>query len=419
MPISHGGYGFALHSDEILHSRAGLPVGFGERLNMNASYRLLRVYTAPIVLLLTLVLAAVHTQNAFAQKDCGLNPLIGPVGPTGCDVYFGSSTEYTDDGRETLVAMNSAGLVVEAHVGGDLAHDIWYRLGKLDATSRTIHWGSDRKAEAKGAWPAVALGENGYVYLMYSDAIFRSASRQYYRVGTLNPQGDQNQQIAWKTDKFPVSGDRGFHASLSVWGNLLVGTYETSDSNTCSYAIGTPNNPGAGDFGIHWYTGAGNKRTISGLKCVNPHIGVVGGGRYGQGQIVLVYDVDGSRIVYERGSIESSPDNGGKGKQMYWETGAQDVATDIGLQPALALLPNGFAIEVHQLKSNEDLRSTVGKVDLSNPGALIDWAASKSFYPPDRGTYPALTSNGAFAVEMNKRNVGEDPVLWYSVSPIQ
>jgi hypothetical protein len=385
---------------------------------MNASHRLLRRYTAPIVLLLIIVSAAVHTQNAFAQKNCGLDPLTGPVGPGGCDVNFGSPTSNTK-GYQTSIAMNSAGLVVETHHGNQFTNELWYRVGKLDATSGTIDWGSERKTEATGSWPAVALGENGWVYLMYSTALTRNTSKQYYRVGTLNPTGNQYQQITWKTDTFPVSGDSGFHASLSVWGNLLVGIYETSGGDTCSYAIGTPNNPGAGDFGIHWYTGAGNKRTISGLKCVNPHIAVVGGGRYGQGQIVLVYDVDGSRIVYERGSIESSPDNGGKGKQMYWETGAQDVTTDSGLQPALALLPNGFAIEVHQLKSNEDLRSTVGKVDLSNWGTRIDWAASKGFYPPDRGTYPALTSNGAFAVEMDKRNVGEDPVLYYSVSPIQ
>jgi hypothetical protein len=378
---------------------------------MNASHRLLRL-SAPVVLLLTLVFAAVHTQNAFAQNNCGLTSLTGPVGPTGCDVDFGAPTSYAN-GRETSVAMNSAGLVVETHRGTSLSNDLLYRVGKLDATSGTIHWGIDRKTEANGYWPAVALGENGWVYLMYSTDPFRNTSKQYYRVGTLNPNGDQYQEISWKTGKFPVSGDSGFHASLSVWGNLLVGIYETSVSNTCSYAIGTPNNPAAGDFGIHWYTGAGNKRTISGLRCVNPHIAVVAGGRYGQGQILLVYDVDDSRIVYERGSIQPA----GNQKQMYWETGAEDVTTDSGKQPALALLPNGFAIEVHTLNSDNYLRSTVGKVDLSNWGTRIDWAASKNFNPPSMGVYPALTSNGVFAVETNEAL--SSATLYYGVSPIQ
>jgi hypothetical protein len=384
---------------------------------MNTSHRLLRL-SAPIVLLLTLVFAAVYTQNAFAQKNCGRNPLAGPVGPGGCDVDFGASIKYTG-GDQTSVAMNSAGLVVETHHGNSFNNNLWYRVGKLDATSGTIHWSIDRNTEATGYWPAVALGENGYVYLMYSTQAFRDTSRQYYRVGTLNPTGDQNQEISWKTGKFAVSGDSGYHASLSVVGNLLVGIYETSGSGTCSYAIGTPNHPGAGDFGIHWYTGAGNKRTISGLRCENPHIAVVAGGRYGQGQILLVYDVDNERIVYERGSIASSPDNGGQGKQMYWETGAQDVTTDDGKRPALALLPNGFAIEVHMLNSGSYLRSTVGKVDLSNWGTRIDWAASKSFNPAVMGTFPALTSDGAFAVETNLDAVAGSTELYYSVSPIQ
>jgi hypothetical protein len=384
---------------------------------MNASHRPLRL-SAPIALLLTLVFAAVYTQNASAQKNCGLTELTGPVGPTGCDVDFGASTLYAK-GDQTSVAVNSAGLVVETHRGSAFNNNLWYRVGKLDATGGTIRWGVDRNTEAIGYWPAVALGENGYVYLMYSTALTRDTSKQYYRVGTLNPNGDQNQEISWKTGKFAVSGDSGFHASLSVWGNLLVGIYETSGSGTCSYAIGTPNNPGAGDFGIHWYTGAGNKRTISGLRCVNPHIAVVAGGRFGQGQILLVYQTSGSRIVYERGSIASSPDNGGQGKQMYWETGAQDVTNDSAVQPALALLPNGFAIEVHVLNSNDSLRSTVGKVDLSTWNALIDWAAAKSFNPSVRGTFPALTSNGAFAVETNSDGFADVTELYYSVSPIQ
>jgi hypothetical protein len=381
---------------------------------MNTSHRLLRLHAAPIALLLTLVFAAVHTQNAFAQNNCGLNPLTGPVGLTGCDVDFGPQTFYTGRGQSS-VAMNSAGLVVETHHGTS-TDDLWYRVGKLDATSETINWSIDRRTETLGYWPAVALGENGWVYLMYSDGSFRNTSKQYYRVGILNPSGDQNQEIVWKTKNLPVSGDSGYHASLSVLGDLLVGVYETGGySDTCSYAIGRVNNPNNNDFGIHWYTGAGNKRTISGLKCVNPHIAVVAGGRYGQGQILLVYDVGDRRIVYERGSIQPAANNA---KQMVWETGAHDVTTDVGNQPALALLPNGLAIEVHLQNSDNNLRSTVGKVDLSTWNALIDWAPSKYFDPPSTATYPALTSNGAVAVETDNQGSIGGTFLYYGVSPI-
>jgi hypothetical protein len=384
---------------------------------MNASHRLLRL-SAPAVLLLTLVFAAVHTRNAFAQKNCGLDPLTGPVGPGGCDVNFGASTSYTN-GRDTSVAMNSAGLVVEVHRGTAVINELWYRVGKLDTTSGTIRWTGDRKTEATGYWPAVALGENGWVYLMYSTDPYRDTSKQKYSVGTLNPTGDQNQEINWKAQKVSVTGDNGFHASLSVWGNLLVGIYETGGvgKNTCSYAIGTPNDPDHGDYTIHWYTGAGNKETISGLRCVDPRIAVVAGGRYNQGQILLVYGVSNRRIVYERGSIQPSPDNGGNGKQMYWETAAEDVTNDVGGEPALALLPNGLAIEVHKLNADSYFRSTVAKVDLSNWGARIAWTPSKGFNPPNQGQYPALTSNGAFAVETN--GVSGSQVLYSSVSPIQ
>jgi hypothetical protein len=394
-----------------------------ERLTMNASHRLLRL-SAPVVLLLTLVFAAVHTQNAFAQNNCGLTSLTGPVGPTGCDVDFGASTSYAN-GRETSVAMNSAGLVVETHRGTSLSNDLLYRVGKLDATGGTIHWGIDRKTEANGYWPAVALGENGWVYLMYSTDPYRATSKQKYSVGTLNPNGDQYQEINWKAQKVSVAGDNGFHASLSVWGNLLVGIYETGGvgKNTCSYAIGTPNDPDHGDYTIHWYTGAGGKRTISGGGCAGPKIAVAPGGRYGQGQILLVYSrsFEGPNgIVYERGSIQNAGNNE---KQMYWETGPTRVTTDTAGSPAIALLANGLVIEVHgsgDSNSFGQLRSVVGKMDLSIWSAVIDWSPSQSFDPSQTGTDPALTSNGAVAVQTHSNQVQglAYPNLYYGVSSI-
>jgi hypothetical protein len=364
---------------------------------MNVFDRLLRLYAARIVFVLGIVFAAVHTQNALGLANCGLVRLAFLAGPT-CGLKFNASSYY-EDGYEPSVAMNSAGLVVETHRDGYF--NIWYTVGKIKGF--TIDWGTPQKTGKGGYWPAVALGENGFVYLMYSDADIRRFSTQYYRVGKLDPKGTKGQLIDWRTDFFPVAGDGGFHASLSVMGSLLVGAYETAGGNdTCSYAIGTPNDPDHGDFRIHWYTSAGNKRTITDARCTNPHIAVAPGGRNNLGQILLVYSQtlsDSNGIVYERGSIEDAGDNE---KQMYWETGPTKVTTDQYVdKPAIALLPNGCVIAIYHDALVDELRSTVGTMDLSNPSASIDWAPSKSLALLGSAGDSALTSNGTVAVETN------------------
>jgi hypothetical protein len=111
--------------------------------------------------------------------------------PSGCDLRFSSSHEY-DYGVQSSIALNSTGIALEFH-RSEFGSKISYRVGKQSQQNKNyIDWGNSQSADANGYRPAVALSKEGYVIDVHSDRSSKRGSKQYYRVGKIDPNGDEN-----------------------------------------------------------------------------------------------------------------------------------------------------------------------------------------------------------------------------------
>jgi hypothetical protein len=308
------------------------------------------------------------------------------VETSGCDLQF-SPFDVVDDGVESSIAVNSSGLALEFHRSQNNT-GIWYRVGKQDSLNKnSIVWGKSQSADANGYWPAVALSKEGYVIQVHSRSDHKQACEQYYRVGKIDPTGDENQSISWKTDL--IHWDGGFRTSIAINDNgLIVGVHE-SNRNTgmvdwgvpgtgLYYRVGQLRNPAGGDYTIGWSSGSAGLNYDDG---VNPHIAI-----NNHNQVVEVHQVTGEFLLhYRRGTVSA-------GKITF--AASQRYDND-AMQPAVALLDSGLVLEVH---SKDVLNSRTGKLDPTN-STLIQWSTPVKIGGTESATFPALATNGRYAFQ--------------------
>ena len=351
--------------------------------------RFLGMGTIPLLLLLL----AICAQNASALPNCGtVSNLSIPAGPAGCDAPFGLTREF-DKGVQPSVALLPTNLVVEFHKSQHNS-GIWYHVGKLDGM--TVKWGSSWHSGFDGAWPTVAVTKEGIVLLVYSDKQTRSGAQLYYRVGKIDPNGEENQSISWLTDA--IHWDGGFHTSVGMnEKGVILGVHEgNGGAGKLYYRIGHFVDPNKANYTISWNSGTGGINYTGG---VNPHITI-----NNSGQIVEVHQVQNneSLLHYIRGTLSAD------GSRINFAVD-QPRYNSNGQQGAIALTDNGIAIEVHKRSILKGDRSwtryseMVGKLSLTNPG-LIDWSESRiTDNQVLDGAYPAVATNGGWAIE-----TGED-----------
>jgi hypothetical protein len=363
------------------------------------------VHSFLIVLIAAIAIAL--PQNALAQTDCGATPeLTIPAGPTGCDVQFGLSTQF-ERGTEASVALNSSNWVVETHKSPENT-DLWYRLGKLNGN--IVTWGDSHRIGVGGHWPAVVLSKQGYVIEVHSDQKDRDGATMYYEAGKIDLNGDVNQSIDWRV--FDTKYDAGFRANIAINDDgVIVGVHESmGSSNRLYYRRGHMANPAGGDFTIIWNSGHYGIGYDNGAIA---HIAI-----NNKGQVVEVHQVNKEHLLhYRRGDITAD----GVGIN-FQETVRYN---NDGLQPAVALTDNGFALEVNataNTTTNHVLDRMVGALDPVNP-ALINWSQART-YDPSAGLRgePAVATNGAYAIQTNEESeVDINPAypLNYSASAIR
>jgi hypothetical protein len=75
-------------------------------------------------------------------------------------------------------------------------------------------------------------------------------------VGKIDPNGDENQSIAWQT-RF-IHWDGEVHTSIAINDNgLIVGVHEGNTAGTgLNYRVGHLRNPAGGDYTIAWTSGS-------------------------------------------------------------------------------------------------------------------------------------------------------------------
>jgi hypothetical protein len=321
--------------------------------------------------------------NANSQISGGIptTPTSGVAAETSdCDLQFNPFDLY-DAGVQTSIALNSSGLALEFHRSQSDAK-IWYRVGKQSQLNKSvIVWGNSQSAGANGYWPAVALSKEGYVVEVHSDREQQNGSQQYYRVGKIDPNGDENQSVSWKTDL--IHWDRGSHTSIAMNDNgLIVGVHESSSSTGLYYRVGQLRNPAGGDYTIVWSSGSTGVKYDDG---VSPHIAI-----NNHNQVVQVHQVTiESLLHYRRGTVS-------EGKVTFAESQRYD--NDAG-QPAVALLDSGLVLEVH---TGDGLNSRTGRLDPSN-SALIEWSPSVKYGDGDSRGSPALAASGRYAFQTHEK----------------
>jgi hypothetical protein len=326
--------------------------------------------------------------------------------PTNCNVQFGPFTKY-DQGIDPAIAVHPSGLIVEFHqtnAPGD--YSLWYHVGTLNGTSVT--WGESQRLNVSVHRPAAAISKDGYVIVSYSTINHKNGSFVRYRVGKIDPYGGHNQSISWKTDS--LEWDAGFHSSIAINDNgIIVGVHESGTGGTgLYYRIGHLRNPAGGDYTIQWDSAQWGIKYDDGI---NPHIAI-----NNLNQVVEVHQVTGESLLhYRRGVFNITipyPDE----VNYYIQFGPSKRYDNYAEQPAVALLDNGFVLEVHQAYSGV-LRSRTGSLSSYSPEE-IQWSAPVEVLGGSGINYPALATNGTHAVLALKPGQFSTGDLWYSAAGI-
>lgn len=274
--------------------------------------------------------------------------------------------------------------------------DLWYRVGKLDSTGVT--WGPSQQDGSSGHAPSIALTKEGDVLVVHGnrDRDGKNWSDLYYRVGWIDPNGDQNQSITWKSDI--IHWNVGFHVSIAMNDNgVIVGVHEAGrGGDGLYYRVGHFKNPALGDFSIEWASGPWGIRYETG---VNPGIAI-----NNHDQIVEVHQVPNETLLhYRRGHLSGGVISFGDSRR--YDNHAES--------PAVALLDNGLVLEVHQLGG---LISRTGK--LSHP-TEIEWLTPIKVDDKERVAQSTIATNGVHAIQAYYDwSDGKVPELYYSIANI-
>jgi len=92
---------------------------------------------------------------------------VGSYNPTNSAISWGTSFQY-DTGYSPCVCLDrTTNTLVEVHNDGSGSNKLWYRVGKVNTSSKTITWSGATNYD-NGYWPSVAVN-NGKVYETHYD----------------------------------------------------------------------------------------------------------------------------------------------------------------------------------------------------------------------------------------------------------
>jgi hypothetical protein len=294
-----------------------------------------------------------------------------------------SNLAYVDKGYRSSTAMHYSGLIVEVHdsTGSVYQTGNWYHIGKVNASGTKVNWGPSRHLNCCFAmYPSVAITNEGYVIFSYSTGSNKKDSTLTIMVGTLDVNGGIDQTIEWKTKQAPF--DSGYHDTLSVNASGVIAEAHESGSGGKGmyYRLGHLKDPASGDFTIVWDTGDYGQKYADGI---NPHIAI-----NDNGEVVEVHQASAGdyKLHYIRGKLNANSIEFNKSQPRY---------NDNGQRPAVALLNDGYLVEVHDNGSSVYYRT--GLLD-SKDASKIDWSKTQSIPNGKSLESNSVSSNGYYAV---------------------
>ena len=301
-----------------------------------------------------------------------------------------SGLASVDSGFRSSTAMHYSGMVVEVHDSKNTLYSsgLYYHIGKLDATGTKVTWSPSKHIpdKPKAQWccapvyPSVAITNEGYVIVTYSDGENKKDSNLNYMVGTLNLNGDLEQKIQWKTDI--KAFDSGYHGTIAVNASGVIAEAHESGSGGKGiyYRLGHLTDPAGGDFHIVWDTDDEGKWYSNGI---NPHISI-----NDSGEVVEVHQVASNdhKLHYIRGKL--------KAKSIEFNA-SQPNYNNNGQRPAVALLNDGSLVELHDNGSSVYYRT--GQLD-SKDASKINWSETQPIPKGKDHESNSVSSNGVYAL---------------------
>lgn len=263
--------------------------------------------------------------------------------------------------------------VHQSHVGSNM----WYRVGVVDPTAKTIDWGESHKYDI-GRLPMCDFDGNTIVEVHEG----HDDLSLWYRVGTVE---EKTRTINWK--RSVNYDDRGRSPVIAIRGNIAVEMHQSHDGTDLWYHVGILDR--ATGF-INW---------SESKKFDRGKIPSIGFPELELNTIVEVHQSHvGTNLWYHVGIVDPAS------RTIHWGESHQ---YDVGRLPMCDFDGNTI-VEVHQGHDDLQLWYRVGTVEERT--RTIAWGRSVNY---DRGKIPTVAINDNIVVEMHQSHEGTE--LWYNV----
>ncbi|WP_108817313.1 hypothetical protein [Pseudovibrio sp. Alg231-02] len=177
-----------------------------------------------------------HTGSGDDKNN--LYYMVGIVNSTAKTIHWGDSDKY-DTGADIAIAMDDHGNCVETHRGNPASGNddkLYYRVGRIDFSKKTIIWGDSIQYDS-GSDHSVAMDNSGNCVEVHRGR--GSSVDLYYRTGKIQ---FEKKKIDWSESK---KYDHGSNLAVTMDNNgHLIEVHRHSeggdDSNKLYYKIGLP-----------------------------------------------------------------------------------------------------------------------------------------------------------------------------------
>lgn len=125
---------------------------------------------------------------------------VGKIDLINNQIIWGGSYELKDSrvkswGSHVSVSLNNNGYCVATHKSSGSGKDLYYRVGKINTTNKTVDWGAENKYDTGGNMSVAINNYNQIIEVHQGYSGGAHKKNHYYSVGTINT---SSKTITWK-----------------------------------------------------------------------------------------------------------------------------------------------------------------------------------------------------------------------------